>query len=302
MVAIDDARSVSLSVGGKRLDVCYYEAGSADQGSVILMQTGGAGTTAYMCWHMNIEAFAGAGYRVYAPDAPGFGRSKLAPRDPGPVDGEAFLLAFMDEMGVSQAHLVGNSMGAMTVARFAAGNPGRVRSVTLSGGEPRLDTDETRAIAPTLGATPRMDFVREMLGKSPLEADDMGRATADFFYDRNHPAVEGTARLRLDSLRDPELFEQVKEQALGQIRRGRTNYDSSLLAGIQAPTFLLHGRDEKWFYTEETAPALIEAAVKVAFVVPDCRCTLLPHCGHWPQLEQPETYNALVIEFLKRHS
>ena len=302
MIGIDDAKSISLIVGGKRVDACYYEAGSADRGSVIFVQTGGAGTTAYMCWHMNIEAFADAGFRVYAPDAPGFGKSKLASADTGSVDGEGFLLAFMDAVGVSQAHLVGNSMGAMTAARFAASNPGRVRSVTLSGGEPRLDTDETKAIAPTLGATPRMNFVREMLSKPQLAADDMRRATADFFYDRDHPAVEGAARLRLDALRDPELFEQVKEQALGQIRGGRTNYDASLLAQIQAPTFLLHGRDEKWFYTEDTAPALIEAAVKVAFVVPNCRATLLPHCGHWPQLEQPETFNALVIEFLKQHS
>lgn len=302
MIAIDDAKSVSLSVEGKSLDVCYYEEGSADQGSVIFMQTGGAGTTAYMCWHRNIDAFVDAGYRVYAPDAPGFGRSKLAAGATGPVDGGSFLLAFMDALGVTQAHLVGNSMGAMTTARFAADNPGRVRSVTLSGGEPRLDTDETRAIAPTLGATPRMNFVREMLSKPQLEADDMRRATADFFYDRDHPAVEETARLRLDALRDPELSQRVKEDALGQVRRGRTNYDSSLLAGIQAPTFLLHGRDEKWFYTEGTAPALIDAALKVAFVVPDCRATLLPHCGHWPQLEQPETFNALVIEFLKHYS
>ena len=61
MVAIDDAKSVSLSVEGKSLDVCYYEEGSADQGSVIFMQTGGAGTTAYMCWHRNIDAFVDAG-------------------------------------------------------------------------------------------------------------------------------------------------------------------------------------------------------------------------------------------------
>ena len=90
MVAIDEAKSVSLSVGGKSLDVLYYEEGSADQGSVIFMQTGGAGTTAYMCWHLNIDAFVDAGYRVYAPDAPGFGRSKLAAGATGPWMADPF--------------------------------------------------------------------------------------------------------------------------------------------------------------------------------------------------------------------
>lgn len=105
MVAIDDAKSVSLSVGGKSLDVCYYEEGSGDQGSVIFMQTGGAGTTAYMCWHRNIDAFVDAGIPRIRPRRPGFGRFKLAAGVTGPVDGGSFLLAFMDALGVMSAPL-----------------------------------------------------------------------------------------------------------------------------------------------------------------------------------------------------
>ena len=32
---------------------------------------------------------------------------------------------------------------------------------------------------------------------------------------------------------------------------------------------------------------------------PKLRCTVLPSCGHWPQLEKPDTYNALVLQFLE---
>ena len=238
-------------------------------------------------------------FRPPVHDAPGFGRSKVIGEPSGTaVD---FLLSFLDAMSVQRAHLIGNSMGAMTSASFAVAHPERTGSVVLSGGEPRAQTDEAKAIAPTLGATPRMDFVRQMLGKAPLEATDMRRATGDFFFDRDHPQVEEVSRLRMESFQDPDLLKRATDDALGQVTRGRSNFDASILRQIQSPTFLLHGKDERWFYTDAMAPTLIRAAVELAWIIPDCRATLLPDCGHWPQLEQAEAYNDLVVEFLLSH-
>jgi 2-hydroxy-6-oxonona-2,4-dienedioate hydrolase len=171
-------------------------------------------------------------------------------------------------------------MGGVTLSHVAADHPERVLSLTLSGGEPRVATDAVVAIG-SLGATPRNDFVREMFSKPELTFEDMRRATADFVFDRDLPAVDLVARLRLDTLS----------------RRG-SDSGSDYLARIQAPTFLLHGRDEPWFYPNEHRAALTGAAMKAALVIPNCTSTFLPHCGHWPQLEHPERYNALLLEFL----
>jgi pimeloyl-ACP methyl ester carboxylesterase len=295
----NDGKTITLAAGDATVETYYYELGPAGGQPVVFMQTGGAGTSSLMCWYHNLDYLADAGFHVFAPDAPGFGRSKVVGE--GAADAVEFLRSFLDAMGVERAHLVGNSMGAMTSARFAVAYPERTGGVVLSGGEPRAQTDEARAIAPTLGATPRMDFVRQMLGKARIEADDMRHATADFFFDRENAEIEVVSRLRMESLLDPDLLRRTTEEALGQVARGRSNFDSSMLQQIQAPTFLLQGRDEKWFYTEATAPALIRAAVELTWVIPDCRCTLLPHCAHWPQLEQPDTYNALVVNFLSEH-
>ena len=291
MVDFNSGRTMTVAVGDGSIEYFYYELGDPAGVPVVFMHTGGAGVSAYQCWRLNLDAVAAAGYRVLAPDSPGFGRTS-----PGnAVEGMA---AFLDAHGIDRAHLVGNSGGGMAATNFSARYPDRVRSLTLSGGEPRLDTEATRPIVPKLGQTARMDFARAMMAKPELTFDDMRNATADFFYDRNHPEIDATARLRLDSLAEPALLQRTRDEAIGQIARGRAATPDEVYAAITAPTYLLHGRDEPYFYSEEDQPILIDAAIKVAFAINDCRCTLLPFCGHWPQLEKADEYNRLLLGFL----
>ncbi len=297
MITMGDGKYADVPIGERTLRTHYFELGQAGGQDLVLMHTGGVGVSAYMCWRQNLETFARAGYRVLAPDAPGFGYTESA----SAVSDRDFLKAFLDAMGVTSAHLVGNSMGAMAALRVACDFPAYVRTLTISGGEPRADTEEARPIIPNLGETPRNNFVREMFAKPELLFEDMRRATADFFYDRSHPAIDRVARLRFDSLRDPERLRLARDRSLNQPARRRVMAEPLALDTLQMPTLLLHGRDEPWFYPKDIEPALIRAAVGAAFEIPDCRCVLLPQCGHWPQLEQPDTYNAIVLQFLGEH-
>jgi 2-hydroxy-6-oxonona-2,4-dienedioate hydrolase len=290
----DEGKFTRLATQSGIVNTHYHEAGRG-QNFVIFIQTGGAGTTAHMCWYLNMPAFADAGYHSYAPDVPGFGLTEIVS---GQINRMDFLLAFMDSLGIERAHFIGNSMGSMIVTQFAIEHPSRVRTLILTGGEPRVETEESRAIAETLGRTARMDFVREMLSKSEVSFEDIRRATADYFYDRDHPLIDEVANMRLTILRRPGVTETEREGAFKQIQRGRSNFRSSDMQKIQAPTYLIHGRDEKLFYSEETAPILIECAMKAALVIPDCSCTILSRCGHWPQIEKAKIFNSLSLEFV----
>ena len=138
-----------------------------------------------------------------------------------------------------------------------------------------------------------------MFGKPGLTFEDMRRATADFVFNRDLPAVDVVTQIRLDTLAEVGAYQRARDGALGQVaRRATSASDADYLANIQAPTFLLHGRDEPWFYLDEHRAALTEAAMKAESVIPNCTSTFLPYCGHWPQLEHPERYNALLLEFL----
>ncbi len=292
---IRDGRTITVSVEGTLIETFFYQAGEPDRGDVLLMHTGGAGASAFMCWYLNFDALVDAGYRVTAPDAPGFGQSVVL--GSGSVTAAAFVPVFLDALGIAKAHVAGNSMGGVTLSHVAADYPQRVVSLTLSGGEPRVDTEAVRAIG-SLGATPRNNFVREMFSKPELTFKDMRRATADFVFNRDLPAVDVVTQLRLDTLSDAGAYQRAKNGAIGQVARRGGDAGTDYLVSILAPTFLLHGRDEPWFYPDQHRAPLTDAAMKAALVIQDCTSTFLPHCGHWPQLEQPERYNALLLEFL----
>jgi len=294
-IVLTEGKFAELSVRGSRIKAHYHEAGDGNN-HVVFLQTGGAATSAYMCWHMNMEEFARAGYKVYAPDAVGFGSTEIV--SGSGISAAEFIAAFMDEMGIAKAHFVGNSMGAMTATRLALEYPERTKSLILTGGEPRLETEESRAIARELGKTARMDFVRAMLSKTEVSLSDMRRATGDFFYDPHHPLIDEVAKMRLNILTRPGVREKEREGAMRQVERGRSNFTAPDLAKINAPTYLIHGRDERFFYPKEIAPILLECAIKVSFALPDGSLTILSHCGHWPQLERAATFNKLSSDFL----
>lgn len=83
---------------------------------------------------MNMEEFARAGYKVYAPDAVGFGSTEIVSGNG--ISASEFVAAFMDEMGIAKAHFVGNSMGSMDDDALGFG---------ISRTDQELDSDRRRA-------------------------------------------------------------------------------------------------------------------------------------------------------------
>jgi len=289
-------RELSLRVGASQVQAHYHELGPPEGVPVLFAHTGGAAASAWMCWYRNLAVFAAAGYRVLAPDNVGFGQTAVV--DGGPVASPAFLLAFLDATGVERAHLLGNSGGGMAITTLASEHPERVRSLVLSGGEPRVATPAAAAITPRLGRTARMDLVRAVLSKPEVTLEDMRVTTAAFFCNPTHPEVETVARLRLDTIRLPGAQERDRKAAFGQIEGGRATTGDGVFRRIQAPTLLLHGRDEPGFYAAADEAPLLEAALAVVRLIPRCDALVLGGCGHWPQLEMAERYNQACLRFL----
>jgi len=300
MSSIEEKHFVALNFSGEQINTCYHEAGRDNKESIVFAQTGGAGTSAYMCWHLNMSKLAESGYHVYAPDFVGYGFTKRVSDEGGRIGTSEFILAFMDALGIRGAHFIGNSMGSNAITRFSIDHPNRVKSLILTGGEPIVETEKAGVVTKDLGKTTRTDFVRVMLDKPKVTLDDMRKATADFFYDPDHPRIDEVAKKRLEDINRPGVRENALDHALKQTSRGRAYFQTSELEKIQAPTYLIHGRDERFFFPKDAASVLLACAIKVATIIPDCSCTILAHCGHWPQIEKANTFNALALEFLDR--
>jgi len=118
----------TADVGGRKISY----AGAGQDGEVILLVHGYGGDR--NSWLFLQEPLA-ANYRVYALDLPGHGTSA---KDVG--DGTLGVLAdavtgVLDAVlisgGADRAHLVGHSLGGAVALAVAAGDPGRIASLTL---------------------------------------------------------------------------------------------------------------------------------------------------------------------------
>ena len=126
---------VRLKVNELDVQVHYNDCGAGAE-TVVMLHGSGPGATGWANFHRNVDAFVGAGYRVVLMDCLGWGKSDPIVCTGSRSDLNAQTLkALLDVLKLDKVHIVGNSMGGMTVMSYAAHNPDmfgeRVRGVAL---------------------------------------------------------------------------------------------------------------------------------------------------------------------------
>ncbi|MBL7405651.1 alpha/beta fold hydrolase, partial [Escherichia coli] len=81
-------------------------------------------------WDALLPALAGR-YRTLRYDTRGHGGSDTRDRPTAIADLAGDLAGLLDALGIGRAHLVGLSLGGMTVQALASADPGRALSATL---------------------------------------------------------------------------------------------------------------------------------------------------------------------------
>ena len=69
---------------------------------------------------------------MIAVDWPDHGNSSADPQPPSAARYEALLAGLLDDLGIDDAVLIGNSIGGAAALRYAASHPGRVRGLVLA--------------------------------------------------------------------------------------------------------------------------------------------------------------------------
>lgn len=164
---------------------------------------------------------------VYAPDLPGFGLSEKPRRVLGVAGHAAWLVRWMDAVGLARAVLVGNSFGCQVIAHVAANHPERVAAAVLAG--PTMD--------PHARTAPRQ--VGRWLVDWTMERPSLAAAHARDYWKAGIPRALRTFRLSLaDRIeaqlprvqaptlvvrgsRDPIVPEGWARQAAALLPRGR---------------------------------------------------------------------------------
>ena len=232
----------------------YFEVQGS--GAPVLLLHGGFCSLEMM--RPQLEAL-GADYTVYAPERPGHGRS---PDRPGPItydESVADTIAFLDEVGVENAHIVGFSDGAIIGLLIALRHPARIRSLVAISGN--LDPSAFRSDDENGGigadAAPGPDHTRE-------------------FYDALSP--DG-----------PEHADVVVEKLM-RLWTTEPAIDPAELASITVPTMIMAGDHDV---------IRLEHSALMAASVPGAQLCVVPGAGHGLLDERGSFVTFAVGEFLK---
>ncbi|TYC97992.1 alpha/beta fold hydrolase [Arthrobacter echini] len=271
-----------LRVDGVR--VRYRDEGAAERTPVLLLH--GIGRS-LEDWEGLYERLA-PDHRVISVDLPGFG---LSERTEGKYSMETlarFVLAVLDTLGEHRPlHVVGNSLGGAVALKISALAPERVRSLVLanSAGFGREVTIALRLLA----VRPVGRFL--MRDKSRKAAYRTERA---LFYDKVFVTEE-----RLDHAqevgRNPVYDDVMLAVAghLGTFGGVRRRWRTELLRRVAAqrkPTLVIWGDEDR------VLPASHLEHARAAF--PHAEFHLFEKCGHMPQIEREEEFDALVRHFV----
>lgn len=145
----------------------YREAG---EGPPLVLVHGLGCSTDY--WVRNGAWLAAAGFRVLAPDLPGFGRTE-GPRAGLSIVQQAYAVSvFAEAMRVGPAAYLGHSLSCQTVLELACTEPDRVTALILAA--PTGDRRKKRMLRETIGFL--RDIPREPPSLVPIIADAYLRA------------------------------------------------------------------------------------------------------------------------------
>jgi 2-hydroxy-6-oxonona-2,4-dienedioate hydrolase len=246
---------------------------------LILMHGTGGHLEAYA---RNLRAL-GARYRVIAYDFPGHGWTTEAGSDLETDDYISHLLGLLDRLSVDRAHLCGESLGGWVALKFAARHPDRVGRLVLNTPGGTMATPEVmeriRSLSQAAADEPSEQRVRarlEWLMADPRSVTDELVAIRQGIYSR--PGFPESMRHIL-CLQDPRV-------------RRRNLVTDAELAAIAAPALVI------WTSDDPSGPA--KAGLDMADRIPAGEFQLIKDAGHWPQWEQQEQFDKLVLEFLAR--
>ncbi len=254
----------------------FYEA--AGEGESVLLSH--AGFVDRRMWDEQWEAFSQR-YHTVRFDMRGFGKSSPAE---GPVDRRADLYRLLQQLGIGRTILVGCSMSGEIALDFALEHPQKVAALVL------------------VSAIPG-GF--EMQGEPPLEFLEMVEAMQQRDVEK---AAELQNRLWIDGpFRQPDQVDPRLRQRAAEMSRIALANDTfrkadygpvnplhppaaQRLGEVDKPVLIIAGALDN--------PEVVRASEVMAAGIPGSRKVILPGCAHLPNMEQPEEFNRVVLEFL----
>jgi pimeloyl-ACP methyl ester carboxylesterase len=191
-------------------------------------------------------------------------------------------IAVLDHLEIDQAHIVGLSMGGFTSLHLGLRHPDRALSIVVGatgyGAHPDARESfraETQAIAAAMIEEGAAGFARRYaLGPARVQLQNKDpRGWGEFAKRLGEHSVEGSVNTMLGVQRErPSLYDLVDE-----------------LATLTVPALLLVGDEDE---------GCLDVNLMLKRAMPSAGLSVLPRTGHASNLEEPELFNRIVLDFL----
>jgi pimeloyl-ACP methyl ester carboxylesterase len=232
-----------------------------------------------------INALRHAGFRVVVPDQIGFGRSSKPVIPYNFHDMALNTRTLLKSLGITEAAIVGHSMGGMLAARFSASYPDVTERTVLY--DP-IGLTDVRWKQPWHSA---QEAYQALMARTRDQAWQASLANIQrYFPDAWKPEYEQYVRI----LYAPTLSGDWPRLAMVRSIYQQITYLDPVVddwAHIKAKTLVIGGERDV-----ENFPSL---AKHIANTVPHADLVLFPNVGHVPHLQIPEKFNAELLKFLK---
>lgn len=264
-----------LDAGGIRTR--YLRAGDPGKPVLVLLHGSGGHAEAYV---RNLAAHA-EHFWTWSVDMLGHGYTDK-PGHPLEIPHYvAHLIAVLDAIGADQADISGESLGGWVAARVAIDHPDRVHRLVLNtaGGSQADPEVMKRIITLSMAAVENPSWetvqarIKWLMADKSKDYDDIVASRQRIY---RLPGFVDAMR-DIMALQDPQI-------------RARNLLGPGEYGKITAPTLVV--------WTSDDPTADVEEGKRIASMIPGARFELMPGCGHWPQYEDPETFNRLHLEFL----
>ncbi|HEU0028215.1 MAG TPA: alpha/beta fold hydrolase [Ktedonobacterales bacterium] len=265
-----------VTVNGARL---WYE----DTGSGPAVTLVHAGVTDHRQWDEQVPALA-EHYRVIRFDMRGYGQSETKP---GKASLSEDIGGMLDALGVERTALMGCSMGGAAAIDFTVTHPERVGALItvgsgLSGAEHVMTPEEEALFKEAIEAQNAGDAARLNELEARVWCDGFARAAPDV-----KPSVRQRF-LEMNTNNNRRFFagewEGVEFTPLDPPAIGR-------LGTLAIPTLVIVGSGD---VSEVRA-----TADDIANGIPGARKVMMEGLGHVPNMDEPEEFNRIILEFLR---
>lgn len=225
-------------------------------------------------WQLQFPSLTGSGFRVLAPDAPGFGRTPYTGQA-GVASTARLLAALLQKLDTGPVFIVGISMGGTHALQLTLDAPALVSRLVLVNTFARLDPGSWSGW---------LYFAFRFLLVHTMGLHVQARAVANRMFP--HPSQQELRQEFIDQVlqADPRGY-RAAMRALARFDVRRRLHE------IQAPTLVITGEKDS------TIPAANQQYLVQN--IPGARQTVIPHAGHAVIADQPEAVNQALLDFFQ---